>query len=174
MAKNNTSTSGKKSSFLKILWWVLTPILITLIFFGTRSMIPKKEVGGVVKKTSSSLSKFVPAKPKEEDWIFAWTATDVLMQENPHQKPSAEYAASNVAYSEKELSFVCFKGSKREDKIVLTRDSKEEKYMGYLFNKTKKEYTKIWLSPENDYFKGYIFANGGPKILATLKKQNHK
>lgn len=118
-------------------------------------------------------SKPAFSKPKEEVWIFAWTATDGLMNENHQQKPSSEYAATDVTYSEKELSFVCFKGSKREDKIVLTRDNKEEKYMGYLFNKAKREYTKIWLSPENDYFKGYIFANGGPKILATLKKQNH-
>lgn len=173
MAKNNSSTATKKSSFLKILWWTLTPILITLIFFGTRSMIPKKETAIAVKKATSSLSKLVHAKPKKEDWVFKWRATDELMGENPHQKPSAEYAASDVTYSEKELSFVCFKGSKKEDKIVLTRNDQKENYMGYLFNKEKKEYTRIWLYPENGNFKGYIFANGGPKILATLKKQNH-
>lgn len=174
MAKNNSSTATKKSSFLKILWWALTPILITLIFFGVRSMIPKKETGGVVKKVNSSLLKPASAKPKEEVWVFEWRATDELMGENPHQKPYSEYVASDVACSEKELSFVCFKGKKQEDKVVLTRNDQKENYMGYLFNKTKKEYTQIWLSPDNENFKGYIFANGGPKILTTLKKQNHK
>src|SRR3989339_768375 len=74
MAKNNTSTSAKKSSFLKILWWALTPILITLIFFGTYSMISKKKT---VETISPSFSKPIPAKPKEEvwDWTFEWEAT---------------------------------------------------------------------------------------------------
>lgn len=175
MAKNNSSIGTKKRSFLKILWWALAPILITLIFFGTRSMISKKETVEVVKKATLSLSRLVPTKPKEEVWIFEWRATDELMSENPHQKPHSGYVASDVTYSEKELSFVCFKGSsKREDKIVLTRNDQKENYMGYLFNKEKKEYTPIWLYPDNENFKGYIFAKGGPKILATLKKQNHK
>ena len=56
------------------------------------------------------------AKPKEEVWIFAWRATDELMNENSQQKPSSEYVANDVAYSEKELSFVCFKGSKKKTK----------------------------------------------------------
>lgn len=116
----------------------------------------------------------VSAKPKEETWIFVWMATDKLMEENHQQKPYSEYVASDVAFSEEKLSFVCFKHTKREDKIVLTRESPEQAYVGYLFNKIKREYTPIWLLPENDGFKGYIFANNGPKIIATLKKgQNH-
>ena len=173
MAKNNNSTTTKKGSFLKILWWALAPILITLIFFGTRSMIPKKETVVAVKKEISSLLKLATAKPKKEVWVFGWMSTDELMAENRQQKPYSEYVASDVTYSEKELSFVCFKGSKKEDKIVLTRNDQKENYMGYLFNKQKKEYTPIWLYPDNNNFKGYIFANNGPKILATLKRQNH-
>jgi len=114
----------------------------------------------------------VPAKPKEEVWILRWTATDELMNENHQQKPFSEYVASNVTHSEKELSFVCFKGKRQEDKIVLTREDEKQAYVGYLFNKIKKEYTPIWLLPENDGYKGYIFANNGPKIIATLKKRN--
>ena len=123
--------------------------------------------------TETKVAKPSSAKPKEEVWIFAWRATDELMTENNHQKPSSEYVANDVAYSEKELSFVCFKGSKKEDKIVLTRNNQDENYMGYLFNKEKKEYTRIWLYPDNNNYKGYIFAHNGPKILATLKRQNH-
>lgn len=112
-------------------------------------------------------------KPKEEVWIFAWMATDELMNENPQQKPSSEYVASDVAYSEKELSFVCFKGSRREDKIVLTRSNSDEHYLGYVFNKKEEKYNPIRLLPENGNYKGYISIKKGEKILATLKKQSH-
>lgn len=143
----------------------------------------KREAEKISKKTENirknySQGKLTPpppktsAKPKKEVWIFEWRATDELMGENPHQKPSSEYIANDVTYSEKELSFVCFKGSKKADKIVLTRNDQKENYMGYLFNKEKKEYAPIWLFPENGNFKGYIFANNGAKILATLKRQN--
>lgn len=123
-------------------------------------------------KLVSAPPKPVTTKPKTEVWIFRWKATDGLMNENHHQKPSSEYVANDVKCSEKELSFVCFKGKRQKDKIVLTRNDQNENYMGYLFNKAKKKYTPIWLFPENDGFKGYIFANNGPKILATLKRQN--
>lgn len=124
------------------------------------------------KLTPPPPPKPVSAKPKEEVWIFKWMATDELMAENPRQKPSSEYVTSNVMCSEKELSFVCLKGKRQKDKVVLTRNDQKENYMGYLFNKEKKEYTQVWLFPEKDYFKGYIFAHNGLKILATLKKQN--
>ena len=86
-----------------------------------------------VKQTTTT------AKPKEETWIFAWRATDELMNENSQQKPSSEHIASDVAYSEKELSFICFKGKKQEDKIVLTRSNHDEHYLGYVFNKKRKK-----------------------------------
>lgn len=135
-----------------------------------------KEAEMIRKKYESKLTppppKPIPAQPKKEVWIFEWMATDELMAENPHQKPFSEYVAGNVICSEKELSFVCLKGKRQKDKVVLTRNDQKENYMGYLFNKEKKEYTQIWLFPEKDYFKGYIFVHNGPKILATLKKQN--
>ena len=94
------------------------------------------------------------------------------MAEDPYQKPFSEYVAINVICSEKKLSFVCLKGKKQKDKIVLIRSNPDEYYLGYIFNKQKKEYTQIWLFPDNNNFKGYIFANNGPKILATLKRQS--
>lgn len=152
------------------------------------TMAEKKEAEGLAQKTKNIRKdysqgkltapppKSAPAKSKEEVWIFGWMATDELMKENNKQKPFSEYIANDVKCSDKELSFVCYKGKKQEDKdkIVLKRDNKEQAYVGYLFNKIKKEYTPIWLIPENGMFKGYIFANNGPKIIATLKKQKRQ
>lgn len=154
----------------KKIWVILILVSMSLIIAGTILVLVKK---GSEKTSEHTPQNPASAKPKKEVWIFEWRATDELMGENPHQKPYSEYAASDVTYSEKELSFVCFKGSKKADRIVLTRNDQKEYYMGYLFNKEKKEYTRIWLYPENGKFKGYIFANNGAKILATLKRQNH-
>ena len=155
--------------FFFVAFFIFLPVVLLFFRNGNKEERLATEVTAISQGKLPPLQK-VPVKPKEEVWIFGWTATDELMNENHQQKPYSEYIATDVTCSEKKLNFVCFKGKKQEDKIVLTRENKEQAYVGYLFNKIKKEYTPIWLTPEKDGFKGYIFANNGPKIIATLKK----
>lgn len=139
MAKNNSSATTKKSSFLKILWWVLAPILITLIFFGVRSMIPKKETVEVVKKATSSLSKMVPAKPKEEVIITKPISNDLLTgaylswqkpDDYAGKKPEIREAVFGIKITRLDNEKLVFHDSNGKDTTDCTWKEKSQKYQG--------------------------------------------
>lgn len=175
MAKNNSSTGTKKSSFLKILWWALTPILITLIFFGVRSMIPKKEIGGVVKKVTSSLLKLAPAKPKEEvwDWTFEWEATAKQMASGRQKIPGIINDTCLISCNANVLKFRYERPSGKLVDLTLDRSSQDEYYFGRVAQSDL--YLRVWLLPnpkEPGNFKGT--ADNGPNTISMeifLKKK---
>ena len=172
MAKNNTSTSAKKSSFLKILWWALTPILITLIFFGTYSMISKKKT---VETISPSFSKPIPAKPKEEvwDWTFEWEATAEQMASGKQKTVGLINDAQILSRNEKVLKFKYKRPSGKIVNLTLDRDNPETEF--YFGRVTQSDlYLRVWLLPdEKGNFKGQ-FDNGPGKtaIDVFLKKKS--
>lgn len=173
MAKNNSSTATKKSSFLKILWWALTPILITLIFFGVRSMITKKETGGVVKKVTSSLLKLAPAKPKEEvwDWTFEWEATAKQLASGRQKITGRINDAQVISLNANVLKFIYKRPSGKIVSLTLDRSDPKEFYFGRVAQSNL--YLRVWLLPdEKGNFNGR-FDNGPGKISMEvfLKKK---
>ena len=134
MAKNNNSTSTKKSSFLKILWWALAPILITLIFFGAHSMLSKRETAEEVK---SSLSKSTSAKPQEKvEWIMSFLVLDKKMEQEKENGQESYYEVQVCGLTSNDLEItVTYKSLGGGEKTTkLTRWNKNKFYGGWIEN----------------------------------------
>jgi len=134
MAKNNTSTSTKKSSFLKILWWALTPVLIALIFFGAHSMLSKRETAEEVK---SSLSKSTSAKPQEKvEWIMSFLVLDKKMEQEKENGQESYYEVQVCGLTSNDLEItVTYKSLGGGEKTTkLTRWNKNKFYGGWIEN----------------------------------------
>jgi len=179
MAKNNNSTSAKKSSFLKILWWALTPILITLIVFGTLSIFSKKESAEVSKKVTSSPSKSIPTKPAT--WIFQIKADPeviiVAKGKGVNQAPLKEFKLTFFSQTDKELRFKYKTSTGKLVDVLLDKKKPDDTHyfgMADLPDPPKGRKMMLWLKTDGEGFEGTTLTWDGvrwyPTVSAFLKK----